>query len=137
MFSRVVLSLTPLVPGELLVTGVVYSMRAQFPQTVDTDYTIRGKQHFSVTGPRLKATKDHRTSVAYGEDHRLRFQVSAPRPRLELDLKMPAAMVQGEVRKLVLRVANKGKVAAEKLHLVHHNPGINYEIRPFVELPSC
>ncbi len=122
--ARIVLSLTPAVPGELVITGVEYSMRAQFPQTVDTDYTIKGRQHFSVRGPRLKSTKEHRLSVTYGQDLRLSLQVTPPRPRLELELKMPDSLVQGEIRRTQLVARNKGQVAMEGLYLVHQLPGL-------------
>jgi hypothetical protein len=36
--------------GELSILGVSYGIRAQFPQSEATDYTIRGKQYFTVKG---------------------------------------------------------------------------------------
>ena len=70
------LGFVPLVGGgDLEIVGVEYSLKAQFPQSEATDYTIHGRQCFSVRGPRLSANKEHKTSVVYGPDHRLSFQV--------------------------------------------------------------
>ncbi len=122
--ARIVLAFVPQCAGSIMVTGVEYSMRAQFPQTVDTDYTIRGMQEFSLRGPRLKATKEQRTTVSYGQDLRLHFEVGEHRPRLDVQLKMPDAIFQGEVRKLNMTLANKGKVPLKDLVLVHCKPGM-------------
>ncbi len=72
--GRVILDLGLVVvatDGELNILGVAYGIKALFSQSEATDYTIRGKQYFSVKGPRLNATKDHKTSVTYAKDFRL------------------------------------------------------------------
>ncbi len=76
------LGLTLKQPGELEVHGIEYSLKAQFSQSEATDYTIRGRQDLKVTGPRLQATKDHKTSVTYRLDHRLKVQVINPSLKL-------------------------------------------------------
>jgi hypothetical protein len=57
--------------GQLIILGVTYGIKAQFPQSEATDYVIRGKQYFEVKGPRLNTTKEHKTSVIYANDYRL------------------------------------------------------------------
>ena len=64
------LSVVPLQAGSLEVVGVEYSLKAQFPQSETTDYTIHGRQYLGLKGPRLSSTKDHKTKVMYGPDHR-------------------------------------------------------------------
>ena len=93
---NIALLLTPLQPGDLVITGVEYGMKAQFPQTESTDYTIHGKQRLATAGPRLSTTKEHKTSVVYGADNRLKVRVRPGRPRLSFALEeMPAEDYDG------------------------------------------
>ena len=120
--SRVVLDLGLVVldsAGELDILGVAYSIRAQFPQSENTDYPIRGKQYFSVRGPRLNATKDQKTSVKYANDFRLQLVVSPPMPKLDVKFSgLPESLFQGEVKKVSLELANSGGSALRQVHLV-------------------
>ena len=122
---RVVLDLGLVVldsAGELDILGVAYSIRAQFPQSETTDYSIRGKQYFSVRGPRLNATKDQKTSVKYAKDFRLQLVVSPPMPKLDVKFSsLPESLFQGEVKKVSLELANTGGSALCQVHLVNIN----------------
>ena len=105
--------------GELEILGVAYSIRAQFPQSESTDYTIRGKQYFSVRGPRLNATKEHKTSVTYAKDLRLQLVVAPPMPRLDVKLSgFPETLYQGEVKRISLEMTNVGGSPLCQVHLV-------------------
>ena len=75
------LELTPLRPGALTLLGVEFSLKAAFPQSEQTDYTIRGRQWLAVRGPRLNAAPQHRTGVCYGADRRLAIDVRPPQAR--------------------------------------------------------
>ena len=122
---NIALLLTPLQPGDLVITGVEYGMKAQFPQTESTDYTIHGKQRLATAGPRLSTTKEHKTSVVYGADNRLKVRVRPGRPRLSFALEeMPAEVRQGELRCLHLVLSNESAaVAVRSAHLFCHTPG--------------
>ena len=41
----------------------------------------QGRVEFSVQGPRLNRTKEHKTGVVYGADHRLHWRITTPMPR--------------------------------------------------------
>ena len=122
---NIALQLTPLQPGDLVITGVEYGMKAQFPQTESTDYTIHGKQRLATTGPRLSTTKEHKTSVVYGADNRLKVRARPGRPRLSFALEeMPAEVRQGELRCVQLVLSNESAaVAVRSAHLFCHTPG--------------
>jgi hypothetical protein len=121
--GRVVLDLGLVVvasDGELDILGVAYYIRAQFPQSEATDYSIRGKQYFSVRGPRLNATKDQKTSVKYAKDFRLQVMVSPPMPKLDVKISgVPETLFQGEVKKVTLDMANTGGSPLCQVHLVN------------------
>jgi len=117
----------PLQAGSLEVVGVEYSLKAQFPQSETTDYTIHGRQYLGVKGPRLSSTKDHKTKVMYGPDHRLSFLVLDDRPRLVVEFKSaPECLLAGEVRKLDLVMTNTSKTGGyiSNISMVHWHPGM-------------
>ena len=122
---NIALQLTPLQPGDLFIVGVEYGMKAQFPQTESTDYTIHGKQRLATAGPRLSASKEHKTSVVYGADNRLRVRVRPGRPRLSFALEeMPAEVRQGELRRVQLVLSNDSPaVPVSRAFLFCHTPG--------------
>lgn len=117
------LSLTVQQPGELFIIGVEYGIKAQFPQTEATDYTIRGKQYFTLKGPRLNTNKDHKFKATYGSDHRLSFNVNEAQAKLEVDVKLPTAVLQGELKQASFVIRNKGKAPLRNLFLAHSLPG--------------
>ncbi len=123
--SRLSLRLRICQPGELYVTGVEYSLRAQYPQTESTDYSIEGRQAFSISGPRLTSTKEHKTSQVYGADNRLRLKAIDGRPKLSFHVEdMPAELRQGELKSVVLSLTNEsGAVDVDRVYLVCPIPG--------------
>ena len=81
------------------------------------------------TGPRLNATKDHKTSITYAKDFRLELNVVPPMPKLEVKLSglpesegkasvLPESLHQGEVKKISLQLTNTGGRDLCYLHLV-------------------
>ena len=122
---NIALQLTPLQAGDLFIVGVEYGVKAQFPQTEATDYTIRGRQRLATAGPRLSASKEHKTSVRYGADHRLRARVRPGRPRLSFALEeVPAEVRQGELRRVRLALSNDSPaVPVGRAFLFCHTPG--------------
>lgn len=118
------LKLTVLKPGVLCITGLEYGLKAQFPQSEATDYIIRGRQYFTLKGPRLSSTKEHKTKVIYGPDHRLQVTIRPGQPRLEMSLDLPKSIHQGEIRTLKLSLKNSGLEPMANLYLVSQNPGM-------------
>ncbi|XP_059098222.1 trafficking protein particle complex subunit 8-like [Tigriopus californicus] len=118
------LKVTALQPGDLYITGVEYGLKAQFPQSEATDYIIRGRQYFTVKGPRLSLTKEHKTKVVYGPDHRLQVAIRPGQPRLEMSLDLPKSIHQGEIRILKFTLKNTGLEPMANLYLVSQNPGM-------------
>ena len=91
------LRLTPLKAGELSIHGIEYSLKAVFPQSESTDYTIKGKQPLIVQGPRLNSTKETKCSKTplYMKDSRLTCKVVSKQPRLQLGtFSIPDTMYQ-------------------------------------------
>ena len=91
------LRLTPLKAGELSIHGIEYSLKAVFPQSESTDYTIKGKQPLIVQGPRLNSTKETKCSKTplYMKDSRLTCKVVSKQPRLQLGtFSIPETMYQ-------------------------------------------
>ena len=44
-------------------------------------HVVQGRVEFSVQGRRLNRTKEHKTGVVYGPDHRLHWRITSPMPR--------------------------------------------------------
>ena len=91
------LRLTPLKAGEISIHGIEYSLKAVFPQSESTDYTIKGKQPLIVQGPRLNSTKETKCSKTplYMKDSRLTCKVVSKQPRLQLGtFSIPETMYQ-------------------------------------------
>lgn len=118
------LPLTVLQTGELYIVGIEYGLKAQFPQSESTDYTIRGKQYFEIKGPRLRATKEQKTSVVYGKDNRLSLEVKEPQARLKAKIDLPNTLFQGQLKSLELSLTNVGKAPMTNVYLISKNPGL-------------
>lgn len=120
------MGLTALKEGELSIHGIEYSLKALFPQSEATDYTIRGKQALKVVGPRLNLTKDEKVSKTplYMKDNRLACKIVPLQPKLEVSLKLPEVMFQGEVQTVDLELRNVGNAPLTQLFLAHHCPGL-------------
>ena len=120
------LGFMPLQPGELEIVGVEFSLKAQFPQSESTDYTIRGRQFLSVKGPRLSSNKEHKTNVIYGHDRRLSFKVLDERPKLVVKFdSAPESLLNGEVHRMELALTNTSKnTSIRRVHFVNCFPGM-------------
>uniref|UniRef100_A0A8C2A462 Trafficking protein particle complex 8 n=1 Tax=Cyprinus carpio TaxID=7962 RepID=A0A8C2A462_CYPCA len=90
------LRLLPHKTGELHVLGVVYNLGTG--EVGDSEgmwlvcvagslaedlMCVRGQQNLEIQGPRLNMTKEEKTSVRYGPDHRLDPIITPPMPLLE------------------------------------------------------
>ena len=52
-----------------------------FEESIYLTVWLQGRVEFAVRGPRLNLTKEHKTGVVYGPDHRLHWRVTTPMPR--------------------------------------------------------
>ena len=121
------LRLTPLKSGELSIDGIEYSLKAVFPQSESTDYTIKGKQPLVVQGPRLNSTKEQKSSKTplYMKDSRLTCKIVSKQPRLKLSsFNIPETMYEGEVQVVDVQFENVGNASMSKMYLIHHSPGM-------------
>lgn len=120
------LQLTPLTSGELNIHGIEYMLKAVFPQSESTDYTIKGKQPLKVQGPRLNSSKEHKVSKTplYTKDSRLTIKVVENQPKLSVVLNFPETLVQGEITCMDLHLQNDGNAPMSKIYLVHDSPGL-------------
>ena len=131
------LGLIPRQPGSLTILGVQYAIKAQFPQSESTDYTIRGRQYLKVHGPRLMQTKDQRTNKNpfYNKDIRIGHPIEIipcddqALPNIGVELcGWPKGIFQGEMRKIDLKITNLTDIdqvsVVNRINLVHHHPGL-------------
>jgi len=122
--SRITFKITVHSPGELIIIGMEYSLKALFPEKDPTDHEIRGKQFFSVTGRRMNVNKDAKTRIVIGKDQRLSVNVKSPQPRLAASLNAPESLLQGELRCVELELENHGQVSMSNIHLICQTPGL-------------
>uniref|UniRef100_A0A673N8J9 Trafficking protein particle complex subunit 8-like n=1 Tax=Sinocyclocheilus rhinocerous TaxID=307959 RepID=A0A673N8J9_9TELE len=81
------LKLLPHKTGELHVLGVVYNLGTGEVDNSEGDLMcVRGQQNLEIQGPRLNMTKEEKTSVTYGPDHRLDPIITPLMPLLEVAL---------------------------------------------------
>ena len=120
------MKLTILKPGELNIHGIEYRLKALFPQSESTDYTIKGKQALKVEGPRLNSTKEQKITKTplYMKDNRLSCKIVAQQPRLKGNLDFPESMFQGQIQSVDLTLENVGNAPLSHLFLVHRSPGL-------------
>uniref|UniRef100_A0AAY4CUL5 Trafficking protein particle complex 8 n=1 Tax=Denticeps clupeoides TaxID=299321 RepID=A0AAY4CUL5_9TELE len=84
------LKLLPHQTGELRVLGVVYNLgtadmtNGSAEGLQAADLWVRGRQDVELQGARLNQTKEDKTSVKYGPDHRLDPIITPPMPLLEV-----------------------------------------------------
>jgi len=122
--SQLTFHLTPLTPGQLIITGVEYSLKAMFPDKEPTDHEIRGKQIFNIAPPHVNSVRDRKNRSGAGVDNRLDIKVVGQLPRLVADMRTPDTMAQGELRCCELELSNTGPVAMGRLYLVSQTPGL-------------
>ena len=120
------LNLVPLKSGQLSIEGIEYSLKALFPQSESTDYTIKGKQPLNVQGPRLNSTKDQKISKTplYMKDSRLSLKIVEKLPKLKVQLKIPESLYQGQIYGVDVNFENVGNAPISQICLIHQNPGL-------------
>ncbi|XP_043921778.1 trafficking protein particle complex subunit 8 [Protopterus annectens] len=135
------LKLFPHQTGELHILGVVYNLgttTANISNAIDgTDPTagtqagkfmnnflsVRGKQDLEIQGPRLNNTKEEKTSVRYGPDHRLDPIITEPMPLLEVFfINFPTGLLCGEIRKAYVEFMNVSKCPLTGLKVISQHP---------------
>jgi len=122
--SEITFQLTPLSPGQLVIVGVEYSMKAMFPDKEPTDHEIRGKQIFNIAPPHINSVRDRKNRSGVGVDNRLNIKVVGQLPKLVAELQTPDTMLEGELRCCELELRNTGPVAMTSLYLVSQTPGL-------------
>ena len=127
---------TPLQAGSLTILGLQYAIKAQFPQSETTDYTIQGKQYLRTQGSRLMQTQDQRTNKdpMYGKDIRMGHPIDIVNcdnralPNLGFRFNnWPDSIHQGEIQKLSLSVSNLSMsqcASVSRIYLINNQPGI-------------
>ncbi|CAB4069174.1 TRAPPC8 [Lepeophtheirus salmonis] len=127
------LTLKPHKPGKLSITGIEYSLKAQFSQSESTDYTIRGKQSFSVKGPRYTTIKDMKSGT-YGPDFRLEVAVRSSQPKV-LELECSNIGHVPLINCLILTLKNLDVIPVP-LGNKSLDPGKSIKLRIFIKCPQ-
>ena len=94
--SQQTFQLTPLTPGQLIITEVEYSLKAMFPDMESTDHKIRWKQIFNIAPLLVNSARDCKNRSGAGVDNRLDIKVVGQLPRLVADMRTPDNITQGE-----------------------------------------
>ncbi|XP_063057048.1 trafficking protein particle complex subunit 8 [Engraulis encrasicolus] len=123
------LKLLPHQTGELQILGVVYNLGTGDWGNTSTEglplggLSVRGKQDLEIQGPRLNQTKEEKTSVKHGPDHRLDPIITPPMPLLEVFfLHFPTALLCGELRQAWVEFVNVSGVALAGLRVASTHP---------------
>ncbi|XP_028817485.1 LOW QUALITY PROTEIN: trafficking protein particle complex subunit 8 [Denticeps clupeoides] len=123
------LKLLPHQTGELRVLGVVYNLgtadmtNGSAEGLQAADLWVRGRQDVELQGARLNQTKEDKTSVKYGPDHRLDPIITPPMPLLEVFfLRFPTALLCSELRKAWVEFVNVSAVPLSGLRVVSTHP---------------
>uniref|UniRef100_A0A8C2A3Y8 Trafficking protein particle complex 8 n=1 Tax=Cyprinus carpio TaxID=7962 RepID=A0A8C2A3Y8_CYPCA len=130
------LRLLPHKTGELHVLGVVYNLGTG--EVGDSEgmwlvcvagslaedlMCVRGQQNLEIQGPRLNMTKEEKTSVRYGPDHRLDPIITPPMPLLEVFfINFPTGLLCGEIRKAWVEFVNVSAVPLTGLRVASTHP---------------
>ncbi|XP_052391021.1 trafficking protein particle complex subunit 8 isoform X3 [Carassius gibelio] len=122
------LKLLPHKTGELHVLGVVYNLGTG--EAGDSEGSlagdlmcVRGQQNLEIQGPRLNITKEEKTSVRYGPDHRLDPIITPPMPLLEVFfINFPTGLLCGEIRKAWVEFVNVSAVPLTGLRVASTHP---------------
>ncbi|XP_048107655.1 trafficking protein particle complex subunit 8 isoform X4 [Alosa alosa] len=123
------LKLLPHQTGELRILGVVYNLGTGDSGNSSAEglpvggLSVRGRQDLEIQGPRLNQTKEEKTSVKHGSDHRLDPIITPPMPLLEVFfLHFPTALLCGELRKAWVEFVNVSGVPLAGLRVASTHP---------------
>ncbi|KAG5275585.1 hypothetical protein AALO_G00122040 [Alosa alosa] len=120
------LKLLPHQTGELRILGVVYNLGTGDSGNSSAEVgglSVRGRQDLEIQGPRLNQTKEEKTSVKHGSDHRLDPIITPPMPLLEVFfLHFPTALLCGELRKAWVEFVNVSGVPLAGLRVASTHP---------------
>uniref|UniRef100_A0A673MZL7 Trafficking protein particle complex subunit 8-like n=1 Tax=Sinocyclocheilus rhinocerous TaxID=307959 RepID=A0A673MZL7_9TELE len=118
------LKLLPHKTGELHVLGVVYNLGTGEVDNSEGDLMcVRGQQNLEIQGPRLNMTKEEKTSVTYGPDHRLDPIITPLMPLLEVFfINFPTGLLCGEIRKAWVEFVNVSAVPLTGLRVASTHP---------------
>uniref|UniRef100_A0A8C1XB96 Trafficking protein particle complex 8 n=1 Tax=Cyprinus carpio TaxID=7962 RepID=A0A8C1XB96_CYPCA len=120
------LKLLPHKTGELHVLGVVYNLgtgEVDNSSLAGDLMCVRGQQNLEIQGPRLNMTKEEKTSVKYGPDHRLDPIITPPMPLLEVFfINFPTGLLCGEIRKAWVEFVNVSAVPLTGLRVASTHP---------------
>uniref|UniRef100_A0A8C0YT32 Trafficking protein particle complex subunit 8 n=1 Tax=Cyprinus carpio carpio TaxID=630221 RepID=A0A8C0YT32_CYPCA len=120
------LRLLPHKTGELHVLGVVYNLgtgEVGDSSLAEDLMCVRGQQNLEIQGPRLNMTKEEKTSVRYGPDHRLDPIITPPMPLLEVFfINFPTGLLCGEIRKAWVEFVNVSAVPLTGLRVASTHP---------------
>ncbi|XP_076873114.1 trafficking protein particle complex subunit 8 isoform X2 [Brachyhypopomus gauderio] len=121
------LKLLPHKTGQLHVLGVLYSLGTGEEDNSTSEAThlmfVRGRQDLEIQGPRLNVTKEEKTSVRHGPDHRLHPVITPPMPLLEVFfINFPTGLLCGEIRKAWVEFVNVSAVPLTGLRVASTHP---------------
>uniref|UniRef100_A0A672T8F2 Trafficking protein particle complex subunit 8 n=1 Tax=Sinocyclocheilus grahami TaxID=75366 RepID=A0A672T8F2_SINGR len=122
------LKLLPHKTGELHVLGVVYNLDTGEVDNSEGSLAedlmcVRGQQNLEIQGSRLNMTKEEKTSVTYGPDHRLDPIITPPMPLLEVFfINFPTGLLCGEIRKAWVEFVNMSAVPLTGLRVASTHP---------------
>uniref|UniRef100_A0A673N5Y2 Trafficking protein particle complex subunit 8-like n=1 Tax=Sinocyclocheilus rhinocerous TaxID=307959 RepID=A0A673N5Y2_9TELE len=122
------LKLLPHKTGELHVLGVVYNLGTGEVDNSEGSLAedlmcVRGQQNLEIQGPRLNMTKEEKTSVTYGPDHRLDPIITPLMPLLEVFfINFPTGLLCGEIRKAWVEFVNVSAVPLTGLRVASTHP---------------
>ncbi|XP_065578277.1 trafficking protein particle complex subunit 8-like isoform X2 [Artemia franciscana] len=120
---KVILSLTPLEPGELIVTGLAYTLVSKSSDGAIVN-SMQGRKIFTqMVGPRLNSTPVERKSIIYAKDFRLNYVVEPIMPRLRMSFQnVPDFLLCGEVKQISVKIENIGKTSAKNICVAYSDP---------------
>ncbi|XP_035380054.1 trafficking protein particle complex subunit 8 isoform X1 [Electrophorus electricus] len=121
------LQLLPHKTGELQVLSVLYSLGTVEEDNGTSEASrptfVRGRQDLEIQGPRLNTTKEEKTSVRHGPDHRLDPVITPPMPLLEVFfINFPTGLLCGEIRKAWVEFVNVSAVPLTGLRVASTHP---------------
>nr|XP_014348794.1 PREDICTED: trafficking protein particle complex subunit 8 [Latimeria chalumnae] len=102
---------------------VCYLYYLKTGKVLSNGMSVRGRQDLEIQGPRLNNTKEEKTSVQYGADHRLDPIITPSMPLLEVYfINFPTGLLCGEIRKTYVEFMNVSKCPLTGLKVVSKHP---------------